>query len=116
MELLLVGLMGIAGLVSFVCFIVVVVKMFQNGQTGLGVASIVLAFCTGIIGYIITLVVGWQNADAWKIRNVMMIYTLSFIVQLVAFIAVWAMFGLAMFGLGEDLQNQMQNQQFNGGF
>jgi hypothetical protein len=50
--------------------------MFQNGQTGLGVATI-LTICCGI-GYIIALVVGWQNADRWGIRQVMLVFSISF--------------------------------------
>ncbi|HEV3023912.1 MAG TPA: hypothetical protein VGX76_15660 [Pirellulales bacterium] len=68
---------GVLGLAAFVCYIMVVVKMFQNGQTGLGITTIVTLFCCGI-GYIIALVVGWQNADKWGIRNVMMIFSICF--------------------------------------
>jgi len=67
---------GVLALVAFVCFIIVVVKMFQNGKTGLGVATIVCLFCG--IGYIIALVVGWQNADKWGARNLMLVFSISF--------------------------------------
>jgi hypothetical protein len=81
MYWLLASLGGIAGLVSLVCFIMVLIKMFQNGQTGLAIACIVLLFCIGI-GAIIALVVGWQNADRWRIRNIMMIWTICFAVSI----------------------------------
>lgn len=71
------GLGSICGLAAFVCFIMVLVKMFQNGQTTMGIISIVTACCG--IGHIIALVVGWQNADRWMIRNLMMVYTVCFI-------------------------------------
>ena len=71
------GLGSLCGLAAFVCFIIVLVKMFQNGQTMSGVISIITA-CGGI-GQIIALVIGWQNADRWMIRNLMMVYTVTFI-------------------------------------
>ena len=47
--LLVQGLLAILGIGSLVCFILVLIKMFQQGQTGLGIACIVLAFCTGSV-------------------------------------------------------------------
>lgn len=73
------GLVSIAvGLGILVCFIMVVVKMFQNGKTSLGIVSIVTYCC--LIGNIIALVVGWQNADRWRIRNLMITYSVLFAV------------------------------------
>ncbi|HVC94205.1 MAG TPA: hypothetical protein VND64_10970 [Pirellulales bacterium] len=72
---------GLFSLVVLVCFIMVVVKMFQNGQTGLGVVTIV-CLCCGI-GTIIALFVGWQNADKWGMRNVMLIFSISFAAAIV---------------------------------
>jgi len=57
----------VVGLGQIICWIFVLVKMFQNGQTALGVVSI----CCGIVAF----VVGWMNADAWGIKNVMLIWT-----------------------------------------
>lgn len=82
MYWLFVSLSGIAGLVSLVCFIIVLLKIFESGQTGPGIACIVLLFCIGI-GGIIALIIGWQNADRWRIRNVMMIWTVAIVVSLV---------------------------------
>lgn len=77
---LLSALSYIAGLVALICFIMVLVKMFQHGQTGLGVACIILAFCG--IGWFIVLVYGWMKADQWKIKNLMMAYTVSFLLAI----------------------------------
>jgi hypothetical protein len=45
------GIIGsLSGLVTLVCFILVVIKMFQRGQVGLGVVSIITAFC--FIGFL----------------------------------------------------------------
>ena len=76
MAMLLSGLGAVCGLVAFVCYIIVLVKMFQNGQIGLGIAAIVLLCCFGI-GHIVALVVGWQNAGRWAIRQLMMVYSIS---------------------------------------
>lgn len=78
MELVLGILNGAASLVLLVCFIVVVVKMFQNKQTGLGIASIIGLFC--LIGYVITLVVGWKNRTAWRLEKIMPIFSIAFAV------------------------------------
>jgi hypothetical protein len=76
MGIVLSGLGAVCGLVAFVCYIIVVVKIFQNGQTGLGIAAILTLCCLGI-GHIIALVVGWQNADRWAIRQLMLVYSIS---------------------------------------
>ena len=69
---------GIFGLIAFVCFILIVVKMFQNGSTGLGIATI-LSSCLCGIGMIVALIFGWLNADAWRIRQLMLVYTVALI-------------------------------------
>ena len=72
---------AIAGLATFVCAILVVIKMFQNKQTGLGIASILLCPC--LIGYILALIFGWKNKDAWNLGTVMPIFTISFIIMII---------------------------------
>jgi hypothetical protein len=77
----LLGIVG--GLGGLVCFILVLVKMFQNGQTGWGIACIVLLLCCGI-GQLIAFIYGWINARAWGINNIMMIWTVCIILTLVS--------------------------------
>jgi hypothetical protein len=50
----------IAGLGCLVCFILVLIHLFQSGQTGLGIACIVLLFVCGI-GALIAFVKGWMD-------------------------------------------------------
>jgi hypothetical protein len=50
----------VAGLGSLVCFILVLIHLFQSGQTGLGIACIVLLFVCGI-GGLIAFVKGWMD-------------------------------------------------------
>ncbi|HEX4590946.1 MAG TPA: hypothetical protein VH120_13500 [Gemmataceae bacterium] len=88
MYWLLSALSGIASLAALVCFIMVVIQMFQHNMTGLGIVCIVLFLCIGI-GGIIALIVGWQNADRWRIRNLMQIYTVSIIAAYVLSGAAW---------------------------
>lgn len=68
----------IAGLGGLVCFIMVIVKMFQHGQTGLGVTMIITGICCGI-GYLITFIYGWTKASAWRMQNLMIAYTVCII-------------------------------------
>jgi len=74
MQMVLTGLSVVVGLASLACFIMVVMKMFQNEQTGMGIACIVLLFCFGI-GALIALIVGWMNAEKWGIKNIMLAWT-----------------------------------------
>ena len=89
---------GIAGLVGFVCFVIVVIKMFQNKQVGLGIASIVVCF----FGWLIALIVGWKNKDAWQLSKVMPIFTLAAILSLGTGIAVSV---LAVKEVAQEMKN-----------
>ena len=59
MEIVLIGIGALMMLVAFVCCILVIVKMFQNQMTGIG--SPVLLDYLSAIGYILTLIYGWQT-------------------------------------------------------
>jgi hypothetical protein len=67
MAAIFLGLAVLAGIGSFVCWIMVLIKLFQNGQVAMGIVSI---FC-GIVAFVL----GWMNATAWNIKNVMLIWT-----------------------------------------
>ena len=73
-------LVGVAGLVSLICFILVLVQMFQHGQTGLGIACIVLTFCCGI-GGLIAFIYGWVHSREWRLTNVMIVWTIAIIID-----------------------------------
>jgi hypothetical protein len=79
----------VMGVFSLVCFVILLIKIFQSGQTGLGIACVVLAPCG--IGVIIALVIGWQNADRWKIRNLIMLFTVSIVVSILFYGVLFAM-------------------------
>ena len=72
----------VVGIVSLVCFILVLVEMFRREQTGLAIACIVLALCSGI-GTLIAFVYGWIKAREWSLQKVMLSWTVCFVVQLV---------------------------------
>lgn len=61
------------GLTSLVCFILVVVRMFQEGQTGLGIVTILTLFCG--IGGLIAFVYGWIKSKDWNLQTVMLVWT-----------------------------------------
>ncbi len=109
MEFVLMGIGGVLGLVAFVCCILVIVKMFQNQLTGLGVASIVGIFVCGI-GYILTLIYGWQNKAAWGLQKVMPIYTLCLVLSIVFYGVGYALFLPKVIKAAQEQQQQMQQQ------
>jgi hypothetical protein len=74
LSILFIGVIGVVSIVSLVCFIMVVVKMFQHDQTGLGIACVVLALCTGL-GSLIAFVYGWVKAGEWNIKPLMAVWT-----------------------------------------
>ncbi len=80
MDVLLLGLYALCSIASLVCFILVIVKMFQNEQTGLAIACILLIWC---IGGLIAFVYGWINASAWGIQTIMMIWTVAMLGSIV---------------------------------
>ncbi len=72
----------VGGLIALVCHIIVIVQMFQRGQTGLGILAIVLTCCFGI-GVLFTLIYGWTKAAQWNIKNIMIVFTIGFILSIV---------------------------------
>lgn len=73
MAFVILGLEAIVGLVSLACFIMVIIKMFQNNDTGLAIASIVLIFCG--IGGLIAFIMGWVNSAKYGVKNIMLAWT-----------------------------------------
>ena len=90
------GLIAILGIGALVCFILVLIQMFQHGQTGLGVACIVLAFCTGL-GALIAFIYGWTKAREWDLQNVMMAWSGIVVANILLAIIFILMGGLAAF-------------------
>jgi hypothetical protein len=74
-------LQAVGGIISLVCLIMVIIKVFQHGQTGLGIALIVLSLCC--IGGLITYIYGWVKSGEWNIQNVMIAWTVGIILGIV---------------------------------
>jgi hypothetical protein len=72
----------VLGIISLICYVLVLIQMFQHGKTGLAIACIVLLFCCGI-GALIVFIYGWMNAKQWNFSNIMTIWTICFVVNLV---------------------------------
>ena len=70
---------NIAFLGCIVCYVLVIVKMFQNGQTGLAIATIVTGCLCGI-GGLIAYVYGWMKSGEWKLMPVMLIWTVLLLI------------------------------------
>ncbi len=66
----------IVGVGSLICFIIVLIKQFQTAGVVHGIIGIVTC---GIW----TLIWGWMNADKLGIKNIMMIWTLLILINLV---------------------------------
>ncbi len=79
MDLVGTGLSGVASLGWIVCFILIVIKMFQKGQTVLGIVCIL---CCGI-GGIIAFVYGWMKSGEWDIRNIMIVWTVCWVLLII---------------------------------
>ena len=73
----------VLALPSLVCLIIVIKSMFNNGNTGLGIATIVLTFVCGI-GSLIAFVWGWMNVGG----KVMIAWTVPTIASIIAGIAI----------------------------
>jgi hypothetical protein len=75
------GILGmLAGLASFICFIIVLIKQFQNAGVVHGIIGIVTC---GIW----TFIWGWMNAGKLNLRNIMMIWTVLWLVAIVLNVA-----------------------------
>ncbi len=90
MILLVIGgifaLLGVVcGIASFVFFVMVVMKMFQNDQANLGIICIVLTLVTGLVGLIVTFVLGWTKATEWDLKKVMTSWTIALVLLFVFF-------------------------------
>ena len=65
----------LVGIGCLICWIIVLIKLFQNEGTLKGIL--------GIICVLYTFIWGWMNSERLGIRNIMMIWTLLIIIQLV---------------------------------
>jgi hypothetical protein len=72
---------GVGSLGSLICLIIIWVKMFQNGNTGLGIACILLTCLC--VGPLITYIFGWIKAGEWNSRQIMLIWTVCIILSIV---------------------------------
>jgi hypothetical protein len=102
---------SLAGLGALVCFIMVVVKMFQHGQTAIGVTVIVTVFCCGL-GSLIAFIYGWTKASAWRMQNLMIAYTVCFLINIG--VTIWIAPQI-MQVIQQAQEQAMQQQQRQGG-
>ena len=106
MLLLLIPIFVI-GLVQVACLIMVIVKMFQKGETGMGIACAVLSACTGI-GAVIAFVYRWVKSSEWDLKRVMVTWTACIVLNIVlALVAVMA--GAFAIPLNVEARPQVQN-------
>jgi hypothetical protein len=77
-------LLALAGIGQLVCFILVVVKMFQRGQSMMGILCIVLFFCC-YIGGLVAFIYGWVKSREWGITNIMYVWTGCWLVTVIGY-------------------------------
>lgn len=90
MVFVLLGLQLIITLISLACFVMVIIKMFQSGDTGLGVACLLLILACGL-GFLVTYIMGWVKAGQYGITNIMMAWTGCIVVGIILRIAAAAL-------------------------
>lgn len=66
---------GLVGLGSLVCFIIVLIKMFSKE----GVLKGILGLICGIYAF----VWGWQNHEELEIKNIMIIWSILVVINIV---------------------------------
>jgi hypothetical protein len=91
----------VGSLIILVCHIIVIVKMFQHGQTALGIIAIIGTCC--LFGLLLTLIYGWMRATQWNIKNVMLAYTVGWVLDIAGTAMNPAQF--------TDIQTRIQQQQ-----
>jgi drug/metabolite transporter (DMT)-like permease len=79
MSMILSGLGFLAGLGSLVCFVIVIVKMFQTGDSTLGIVCLVTFLCFGI-GVLIAFIMGFVNQRKYQVLPVMLIWVACIVV------------------------------------
>ena len=64
---------------SLVCWILVLVKIFQAGNIGIGIV--------GILCPLVAFIYGWMKADEYKIKNIMIIWSILIVASIAVNIA-----------------------------
>lgn len=105
MEYVFFGLGSVFALAALVCCILVIIKMFQNSKTVLAVASLIGLFVCGI-GYLIALILGWQNRQSWGLQRVMPIFTAAFFLCVALYGAGYA---VVLPKLIQEIEQQTEN-------
>lgn len=85
LMLLLLIPIGILAIIHLACLVMVIVKMFQKGETTIGVICAVLSVCSGV-GVLIAFIYGWMKSSEWGLSRVMIVWTACFV--LIALLAV----------------------------
>ncbi len=80
---------------GLVCFILVLIKMFQSGETAMGIVCIVTFILCGL-GMLIAFILGWINVSNWRIQQVMLIWTGCFVCGILLNILLFALGAAAM--------------------
>ncbi len=83
MYYLFTGVQWIAAVVEIVCFVLILIRMFQTGDSTLGIICLVLVLCVGI-GGLLAFIMGWVNVRKYDARTIMLVWTVAFVVAIFA--------------------------------
>ncbi|HWB11485.1 MAG TPA: hypothetical protein VG826_19805 [Pirellulales bacterium] len=67
-------------LAAFACYVAIVVEMFKHGESGWGIACIVLVCCGG---QLVAFIYGWTKVGEWDISLLMLASSLCIFVGIV---------------------------------
>ena len=64
---------AILGIVNLICFVLILIRMFQSGDSTLGIICIVTLLCG--IGVLLAFVMGWVNVAKYQAQQLMTIWS-----------------------------------------
>ena len=86
-----------------VCYVMVVIQMFQHGKTGPGLASTLGLLVCGL-GGLFAFIYGWMKAGEWRIKNIMIAWTVLLVVNI-------GLTVVALPAMMQQMQLQVEQQQ-----
>ncbi len=72
------GVLSLVPLMTLACFGLVVGKLLRQGEVFAAAISLICLFLCGL-GLFVALAYGWSKAGEWRIRRLMMAYSLSLV-------------------------------------
>jgi hypothetical protein len=81
MNILLWFLNSIVGLGIVICYVLVLIKIFQSGDSTMGIICLVALLCCGI-GFLVAFIAGWIKKEQYGTQQIMPIWTVLAVIGL----------------------------------